>query len=295
MKYRLLAKLFHSSELKKLASGNLDTIHETIEHFEELSSSQCVADFYELAYSLLVRYYRNEYVVKNEIANKVLLGRLSMNTTSMLSELRTGSNIADCLLINGSSTCYEIKTEFDSLSRLNSQLNSYKQAYDKTYIVAHSTHLKKIDQVHKASPSFGIIELTKRNQLKKIEEAPQCDEFNFEITFETLRKPEYLFIAKNLLGEIPNMPNTSIQDYCKQAYFSLSPDVANKTFKKTLRKFRANDHNFINKLPKSLKNIGISYQLNRNEKNNILSSLTNDIQSHSGERNVLSIFTRQTP
>ncbi|PKG80047.1 hypothetical protein CXF80_18020 [Shewanella sp. Actino-trap-3] len=78
-------------------------------------------------YATLDKHYRYEYFYKNTIANNRLLGRHSLRTAAMITEFRVGRNIADCVIFNGSSTCYEIKTEFDSLSRLDAQLDSYLQ------------------------------------------------------------------------------------------------------------------------------------------------------------------------
>lgn len=293
MNYRLLAKLFSSSELKRISTGDFRAIEHLQHTFEELKPLKNLNDIYNEAYKLLLKHYRNEYVVKNEIANKILLGRHSMATTAMISELRTGKNIADCVVFNGHSTCYEIKTEMDSLVRFEDQLESYLQAYDKTFVVTHHSHLKHVLDIHSSIPSFGVLELTKRNTLKRIIDAPVHTDFNLDITFETLRKPEYLYIARKVLGKIPEMPNTEIYDYCKQAYLSLSLRDANSLFKESIKKFRANDHSFVNSLPKSLKNIGISYQFSRQEKNNLVCSLMNNNPISSGENNVLPIRQRQ--
>lgn len=295
MNYRLLAKLFSSSELKRISTGDFRIIEQLKDMFIELQSLKDLTDIYDEAYKLLLKNYRNEYVVKNEIANKILLGRHSMKTTAMVSELRTGNNIADCVVLNGHSTCYEVKTEMDSLVRFPDQLESYLQAYDKTFVVTHKSHLKHVLDLHKSVPCFGIIELTKRNTLRTVIDAPISTDFDLDITFETLRKPEYLYIAEKVLGEVPDMPNTEIYNYCRQAYMSLSLREANSLFKESIKKFRANDHSFINSLPKALKNIGISYQFSRQEKNNLVCSLVNNKTISSGDKNVLPIRQRQAP
>lgn len=48
----------------------------------------------------------------NVIANKILLGKHSLNTSHMLSEFRVGYNKADVVIINGTSSVYEIKSEY---------------------------------------------------------------------------------------------------------------------------------------------------------------------------------------
>ncbi|ASI89116.1 sce7726 family protein [Vibrio mediterranei] len=293
MEYKTLAKIFNSSELKKVATGNFSALESVREKFTDLQAHSNLLDIYETAYHILLKGYRNEYIVKNEIANKILLGRHSMNTSAMVSELRTGMNIADCVVVNGHSVCYEIKTKMDSLARLEDQLSSYLKAYEKTYVVTHKSHLEHIKELHHKNPKFGIIELTQRNNFKTIEPAPLSLDFDFEITFETLRKPEYVFIAESIIGRLPDMPNTEIYQYCKEVYFSLSKEDANHLFKLSLKKFRANDHTFINSLPKALKNVGISYQFSRQEKNNLVCSLMNNKIDSSGECNVLPLHERQ--
>ncbi|WP_432455883.1 sce7726 family protein [Agarivorans sp. QJM3NY_29] len=290
MKFRALSKLFNSSELKRVINGNFDHFSYICEDFPELLNARGMADFYNRAYELLIKNYRNEYVVKNEIVNKILLGRHSMKTTSMMSEVRTGGNIADCLIINGYSTCYEIKTEFDSLVRLKEQIKSYLRAYDKTYVVTHKSHLQHIVEMHNEFPHFGIIELTKRNQLRVIADAPLSTEFDYSMTFDTLRKAEYTYVAEKVFGGLPEMPNTSVYEYCKQAYFSLSKQGAQTIFNDSIKLFRSNDHSFINKLPKSLKNVGVSYQLSRQEKNSLVLLMTD---SSTEMANVLSVYARK--
>lgn len=294
MNYRKLAKLFYSSEINKFAQDDLSSIESSIELFPELGACNDVASIFEEAYSLLLKHYRNEYVVKNEITNKLLLGRHSMNTTTMLSELRTGNNIADCVLVNKESICYEIKTEFDSLARFKDQLESYLKVYEKTYVVTHNSHLNHVIDIYNKSPFFGIMVLTERNQLKKIIDAPISNLFDLEISFDTLRKVEYMHIAKFVHGSIPEMPNTHLHSFCKDAYLSLDTDTANTLFKYCLRTFRKNDHSFINSLPKSLKNVGISYQVSRKDKNSIIDCLSNKTSNSLGASNVLPFYERQT-
>lgn len=83
------------------------------------------AEFLNRVYSFLFKNYRNEYIYKNVIVNKILLGKHSLKTSQMLTEFRVGKCKADVVVLNCTSTVYEIKSELDSFNRLGKQLGVY--------------------------------------------------------------------------------------------------------------------------------------------------------------------------
>ena len=294
MEYKSLAKLFTSADISRVAQGNLNTVFLLRQSFSELASLDTLVEIYEEAYKLLRTHYPNEYVVKNTIVNNVLLGKYSMNTASMLSELRIGKNKADCVIINGLSTCYEIKTQFDSLKRLPEQLVAYTRAFDKTIVVVHEKHLNALYKLHEESPTFGIKLASSNGSLIDKIIAPQNTYFDTELMFNSLRKDEYINIAKIVQGDIPEMPNTKVFKFCKEIFCSLPKEEANELFKSNLKKYRKNDQNFINSLPRSMKNLGISYKISSKYKSNVVESLLDCITQHKGYMNVLPIHEGQT-
>ncbi|EHK2924228.1 sce7726 family protein [Vibrio parahaemolyticus] len=293
MNYKQLAKMFTSTNITKVAQGDLSLVQDIASDFPTLSHVQSLSELFEDAYKLLCKHYPNEYVIKNIIANNILLGTHSMNTASMLSELRIGTNKADCVIINGSSTCYEIKTKFDSLKRLPEQLSSYTSSFDKTYVVTHEAHLSSLIKIQKDMPRFGILVSNKRNQLSKKIEAPLNKSFDAELMFHTLRKDEYTDIALRVTGSVPNCPQTELFSECKEIFCSLNESEANDHFKRVLKTYRRNDHKFISKLPKSMKNLGISYSIHKKDKDNIISSLPQCNQFNSEGFDVFSIYERE--
>lgn len=274
MNYRQLAKIFTSSNISKVAAGDLELVQRITSEFPSLRAAQTLHDIFEESYKLLCKHYPNEYVVKNIIANNILLGTHSLNTASMLSELRIGSNKADCVIINGHSTCYEIKTKFDSLKRLPEQLLSYTSSFDKTYVVTHETHLAELLEIHESMPKFGILILNERKQLSRKIEAPLNTNFDTDLMFHTLRKEEYTEIAKLITGSIPSCSPTDLFRQCKEIFCNANNTDANEYFKKVLKRYRKNDHNFVTRLPRSMKNLGISYNIHTKEKDSILSYLS---------------------
>ncbi|PTB33065.1 sce7726 family protein [Photobacterium phosphoreum] len=292
MSYKYLAKLFTSAEISRIASGDMTNLKEILTELPELAQLDTLADVYESSYKLLCKHYPNEYVIKNTIANKILLGTHSMNTASMLSELRIGDNKADCVIINGISTCYEIKTQYDSLKRLPEQLATYTKSFDKTYVVTHDNHLDALIEYQSQYPQFGIIHANNKGNLSIKIEAPINMNFNTEMMFHSLRKEEYTQIAKDVLGFIPNVPPAELFSECQKIFCSLSSNEANSYFKATLKHFRKNDHKFINLLPKSMKNLGISYKIHKKDKERLISSCLHNSVHAKGDIYVLPILSR---
>ena len=70
-------------------------------------------------YRFMSKAYRNEYFYQNTLLNKLLLGKHSINTTTALTQVPIRRSKADFILINGKAVVYEIKTELDTLERLD--------------------------------------------------------------------------------------------------------------------------------------------------------------------------------
>lgn len=52
-------------------------------------------------YYYMLKYYRNEYIYKNTLFNKLVMGKHSLNTTTALTEIKIENSKADFILING--------------------------------------------------------------------------------------------------------------------------------------------------------------------------------------------------
>lgn len=89
----------------------------------------------------------------------------------MLSEFRVGTNKADCVILNGKSVCYEVKTDFDTLIRLPEQLNSYSQVFDEVYVVSTLKHLKNVERI--CPDNIGIMILDEHLNFEFVKDAIQ--------------------------------------------------------------------------------------------------------------------------
>ncbi|MBC8060944.1 MAG: sce7726 family protein, partial [Clostridiaceae bacterium] len=53
---------------------------------------------------------------------------------------------ADFILINGSAVVYEIKTELDTLDRLDSQIENYYKAFTKVCVITSESNYNKVQK-----------------------------------------------------------------------------------------------------------------------------------------------------
>jgi hypothetical protein len=193
-----------------------------------------IGDVFEFSYALLQRAYRCEYLYKNAIAAKILLGRHSLNTATLLTEVAVSECKADLVLANGTTVAYEIKTELDSLDRLPAQLQAYTHAFDRVYVV---THEKSAEQLTQTLPSgIGVIALTGRYTLTETRQAaPNQERINGSIVFDVLRRAEYTSVIRRHFGFVPDVPNTRIYSACRELFLRLPGSVVHVEFVQALK------------------------------------------------------------
>lgn len=271
-------RLFSSAVFNELAKkGRSSTfarlVHEIgCEQFDALGS---VAEAFDAAFEIISKPgNRDEYVYKSAIAQKVLLGRHSLKTASMLTEVRVNGNKADVVILNGTSTVYEIKSERDNLSRLPEQLASYLQAFANVNVITSADH---IDGVAKVAPKdVGILVLNQRGQISEVRKAIQREErINPSILFDTLRVQEASDILTLLNIDVPKVPNTERFRTVKQLFENQNPVLLHKASVLVLKKTRAQIRlkDFVFKLPYSLQTSALSTPIRQRDQVRVIDSL----------------------
>ncbi len=247
---------------------------------ERIDPATTLGEFFDWVYNLLFKNYRNEYIYKNVIANKILLGKHSLNTSQMLTEFRVGRSKADVVLLNGASTVYEIKSQYDSFARLEKQMRAYFEIFDYINVITSSSQVKKLDSI--LPDKAGILVLTNRNTISTIREAKSNREnINPDILFDSLRKAEYMRIIKEYYGTVPDVPNTQIYRECKKLFCEIPPVYAHDLTIKILKE-RTNSKrlkNFIDKAPSSLSAYAMSICNGKNKMQKLLNRFDNNIYS----------------
>ncbi len=197
-----------------------------------------VYSLFEKAFSLLKREgYRHEYIYKAALTHKILLGTHSLQTASMLNEFRVGECKADLAILNGTSTVYEVKSERDSLSRLERQLAAYASVFAQVYVIAAEDHVEAVKG--SVSRDVGIMLLTRRHQISTLREAvdrPECT--SPAAIFDSIRTEEARMILLTQGVSVPVVPNTLLNCVLRELFIKLDAHKAHDGMVRVLKKTR---------------------------------------------------------
>ncbi len=158
---------------------------------------------HEVANALLMKYYPSERVVKYHIA-KSFMG-VKRDTT--LFEMTIDSSRLDLGRVNGHSYAYEIKTEFDSLTKLTKQLEDYSRVMEYVFVVTVPEH--EADALAIIPSHCGLIryELKKeRFRTEEIKPAVMNPFIDMRAQIRNLTSQDIAFILKKI--GIRNLPAT---------------------------------------------------------------------------------------
>lgn len=221
----------------------------------QMSPDETVGAVFEEAFDLLSRSkFRNDYVYRTAITRKILLGRHSLNTATLLNEVRAGTCKADVVVLNGTSTAYEIKSERDSLARLRNQVFNYRQVFATVNVVVSESHRS---EALKATPEdVGVITLSEAFTFQTSREAQnRPDRIIPGMALEILRVDEATAVLARLGAEVPAVPNTRIRFELHRIFAKLDPAAVHEEMVKVLKASRsqANLSTFIGSIPASIR------------------------------------------
>ncbi len=242
---------------------------------ENFATASVVSEVFELAFKSISGIgQRNEYVYKTAITKKILLGRHNLSTASMLTEVRVDENKADVVILNGTSTAYEIKSERDNLSRLANQLKSFRRAFASVNVISAAVHL---DQVKEIAPSdVGIMILNQRGQISEIRKSSPCPErINPYSLFSMLQLQEAIQILKLLGVSVPELPNTERYKLVRDLIVLQNSAELHSAMVKVLQKTRSKLmlREFLLRLPQSLQAAALSFSIRKGNQSRLISAL----------------------
>ena len=150
----------------------------------------------------------------------------------------SGKARADIVAINGHVSAYEIKSDFDSLKRLKSQINEYDLNFEKNYIV---TGKKYADKVKEIVPNYwGIILFYGENygdlKLSFVRQAKLNPNLSFTNFLSLLTSNQVKYLAKQTPIFLKSYSKKEIQTMFKQEIISNLGDLLPENKKRYLKK-----------------------------------------------------------
>ncbi|NMH66234.1 sce7726 family protein [Shewanella salipaludis] len=270
-----ISKLFSSSVLQEMTiKGRYDGFSSLVQEtsfLDSVDSDFLVADFYEYMFRMLIRTEnRQEYVYKSAVVQKVLLGKHSLNTASMLSEFRVEKSKADIAVLNGTSTVYEIKSERDKLSRLKVQIDSYRKFFANVNVIVGENHIDAVKEI--VPVDVGIMTLTNNYTISVDREAVNIPSRTCPSTiFDSIRREESIKILQEIDVSVPELPNSRIYAELKKIFSIQDPEVIHHYMVKVLRETRSLNSlkSTIKKIPNSLRAAVLGMSLKKEDVSNL--------------------------
>lgn len=271
------AQLFTSQSIQRIAEGDYSLLKTIAVSYLGMGlHSLKVADVFDLAFRKISIDYKNEYIYKNIIANKFFLKKHAYSMATISFEFRVGQHKADCVIFNGQSICYEIKTEFDNLKRLPEQIAEYSRVFDRVNIICANVHLENIMAL--VPPNIGIIELKQNGILKEIRKASKIEsEVEARLLIQSLRRDEYVYIAQKISNSIISVNNMEIFEHCAKIMESCDSKRLRKLFRESIKKHRKLDFTSLDYIPESLISSILSYRIKSSSKTSLYEAMNNYI------------------
>ncbi|MCR6652978.1 MAG: sce7726 family protein [Cellvibrionaceae bacterium] len=274
-----LARLFSAAVFHEMAkkgqSGLFRRLLWQTDLIEQADQCATVGDIFDAAFKILkVAGHRDEYIYRSAVTQKVLMGKHSLRTASMLNEFRVGNCKADLVILNGTATVYEIKSERDSLARLSNQIENYKKVFAAVNVIASESHIEGILEI--VPQEVGVLCLSKRYRITPVRDAVDCPARICPVTvFESLRIAEGVAILQAMGMTVPEVPNTQKHSAMRELFARLDPVVLHAEMVRTLKRTRnlAPLSDLCDQLPRSLQAAALSIPVRRSEHSRLIGAV----------------------
>lgn len=260
-----LSSLFRRPFLLRVAlNRHLPALRELKAHYRgdpALDNCHRLRDWFDFFYGVLSDKYRCEYIYKNTIANKLYLdGHHSLKDSLLTDELLSGKSKADVVILNSTSTVYEIKSEYDSFRRLDSQLADYRKVFDRIIVVTTPNKAPLVMEL--VEDNVGIMSLDANGELEEVKKPiPNKANTDPAAVFGCMRQAEYCGAVSESFGYVPEVPNSLIYREARKLFCQLDPSQAHDLmvkYVKTRRK-KPSFYELVEEAPESLKHVCLTF------------------------------------
>lgn len=224
--------LFTRSSVQQWLKGNFESIENVAQQHDSrlvAKTKESYLDYLKYVYKILETNYQNEYILKNSFLNEWLIEELGNSNSKVFSEYRVGSSIADLVMFNGVSKAFEIKTELDSKQRLDSQIDSYKLAFNEIYLIVPKS---KLQLYSNNNFDIGIVayDLDTDDKFKVVRKAKTQGVVDPNTIMNILHTKEYKNIVQRYYGRLPEMTSFTQFQICGDLLKAIPNEILNKLF-----------------------------------------------------------------
>jgi len=279
----IVGRLFSSTVFSELARNGTSPLFSRLFNqitVEQLLNAKTVGAAFDSAFNFLRTVgLRSDHVYRVALTQKILLGRHSLRTACMLSEFRTGKSRADIVILNGSATAYEIKSERDSLARLESQIADYYTFFPRVCVVCSESKLRSLLTL--VPQEVGILLLSGRHQVTTVREPTDTfDHMRHDTVFDALRSEEIASILNEFKIAIPSVPSTKFRSQIRQRFQSIDVVELHRTVVATLKISRSlrSRNTLVSNLPSSLSHLALTMRLRKADHARLINAMSTPVE-----------------
>ena len=271
---RIYSSLFSRRVVSEVLKGQYESIDKICAFFEDNKEQKTYFEYFTYLYQFMMRYYRCEYVFKNELINKMLLCHFTHQYTISFSEFHVGSSIADLAMFNDISIAYEIKTDYDSDKRLIHQLNDYNKLFDKCYLVASSDGYNKYAKELPYNVGIITFEYNGDSLVPHIvKEAVLNEVIDIPTLMRSIRIVEYEGIVKELYGSLPVVSSFDMFDECEKLLANADNRKVRASFMRVIKQRKTNTQS-LKQFDHCFRQLGLATHMTINEYNRFINNLS---------------------
>lgn len=257
-----LASAFSTAVYRDLSRSALgfDAAQRIRPIIEVARQGSTLGEAFDRSYELVSRQYRSEYFYKNTLISRIVFGRHSPRTAAAVLELRMGRSWADVVVLNGTSTTYEIKTDLDQFTRLRTQLPDYVSRSEFVNVVVSE---KRATVAERQLPlNIGVVLIrSKSGSLATARPAESnLQALRADDLFSMLRTSEALQILRHASSEVLDESSFHSWKLLREAFAKLPVDIAHAGVVRELRNRGKRDgkSSMLTDFPKSLRALAYS-------------------------------------
>ena len=179
---------------------------------------------------MIMKYYPNEAVIKAGFIDQVLT---KLAKQVVVYEMNVNKSRTDLCKVNGHSTVYEIKTDLDSVSRLEKQLDDYASVFEEIFLICSQKRYERLANKLPVHVGVYVYWINKSGKVKFMltKKAQRHTGLNAEKQLESLTFHELLKVfpvkessdkdtaIRSILHSYPNKAiNAGFKDCLKKRY-----------------------------------------------------------------------------